>query len=206
MGARGPLASKGTVITPVKPLKIHLVAAALPPALDGIGDYSARLAAELAQIASVKVLTAQPDPAAIPGVTVETVFSVQNPRSVWNLARQIEADPPDWVLLQYNPFSYGKWGLNLPLPLAMRRIKRRCPATKIAVMVHETFVPFGVNWKFRVMTLWQRPQFAVLSRTADVLFFSVDAWAQTFWEEVSRQARPSSARRLQYPACADHPR
>ncbi len=161
-------------------MKIHLVAAALPPELDGIGDYSARIAAELAKTASVKVLTTQANPAAIPGVTVETVFSAADPRSVWNLARQIAADPPDWVLLQYNPFSYGKWGLNLHLPLVMRQIKRRCPGTKIALMVHETFVPFGVNWKFRVMTLWQRPQFAVLSRTADALFFSVDAWAQTF--------------------------
>lgn len=161
-------------------MKIHLIAAALPPALDGIGDYTARIAAELAHSATVTVLTAQADPEPIPGVVVETVFAADHPRSVWNIARCIEADPPDWVLLQYNPFSFGRWGRNLHLPLVLRRIKRLCPGVRIAVMVHETFVPFGVNWKFRVMTLWQRPQFALISRTADVLFFSVEAWAKTF--------------------------
>ena len=84
------------------------------------------------------------------------------------------------MLLQYNPFSFGRWGRNLHLPLVLRHIKRRRPSVRVAVMVHETFVPFGVNWKFRVMSLWQRPQFAVIARTADVLFFSIDAWAKTF--------------------------
>ena len=161
-------------------MRVHLIAAALPPALDGIGDYTALVAAELARSATVTILTAQANPEPIPGVAIETVFSASEPRSVWNLARHIKAAPPDWVLLQYNPFSYGQWGLNLHLPLVIRQIQRRHSGTKIAVMVHETFVPFGVNWKFRVMSLWQRPQFAVLSRAADVLFFSVDAWAETF--------------------------
>ena len=44
-----------------------MIAAALPPQLDGIGDYSARVAAELAHSAEVTVLTGAPDPDPIPG-------------------------------------------------------------------------------------------------------------------------------------------
>ena len=161
-------------------MRVDIIAAALPPQLDGIGDYTARFAVELAHSAAVTVLTAQANPAPILGVKTETVFSADDPRSVWNITRRMKADPPDWALLQYNPFSYGRWGMNLHLPLVLRQIKRRCPGVRIAVMVHETFVPFGVNWQFRVMSLWQRPQFGVISRTADVLFFSIDPWAKTF--------------------------
>ena len=161
-------------------MKIHIIAAALPPRLDGIGDYTALLAAELAHSATVTVLTAQTDPDPIPGVMVETVFAANEPRSVWNIARAVAADPPDWVLLQYNPFSYGKWGCNLHLPLMLALLKKRLPGVRIAVMAHETFVPLGVSRQFMVMTLWQRPQFAVLSRTADALFFSIEAWAKPY--------------------------
>ena len=161
-------------------MKIHIIAAALPPRLDGIGDYTALLAAELAHSATVTVLTAQTDPDPIPGVKVETVFAADKPRSVWNIARAVAADPPDWVLLQYNPFSYGKWGCNLHLPLMLALLKKRLPGVRIAVMAHETFVPLGVSRQFMVMTLWQRPQFAVLSRTADALFFSIEAWAKPY--------------------------
>ncbi|MGI4790762.1 MAG: glycosyltransferase family 4 protein [Janthinobacterium lividum] len=161
-------------------MNIHIITAALPPELDGIGDYSAQIAAQLARTSTVKVLTAQESPAAIPGVAIETVFSISKPRSVWNLVQRIAAEPPDWVLLQYNPFSFGRWGLNLHLPLVMRQIKQRCPNVRVAVMAHETFVPFRVNWKFWVMSLWQRPQFALMSHTADILFFSIESWAQVY--------------------------
>ena len=126
------------------------------------------------------MLTAQTDPDPIPGVTVETVFAADKPRSVWNIARAVAADPPDWVLLQYNPFSYGKWGCNLHLPRMLTQLKKRHPGIRIAVMAHETFVPLGVTWQFQVMSLWQRPQFAALSRLADALFFSIEAWAKPY--------------------------
>ena len=50
-------------------MKIHIIAAALPPQLDGIGDYSALLAAELARCVEVTLLSgAGPDATCIPGV------------------------------------------------------------------------------------------------------------------------------------------
>ena len=154
----------------LRDLKIHIIAAALPPQMDGIGDYTALLATELAHSATVTVLTASKTPDAIRRVGIQTVFSVQEPRSVWNLAEHISTDKPDWVLLQYNPFSYGRWGLNLHLPEVIHTIKQK---TKIAVMVHETFTPI-FNLQSAVMNLWQRRQFQRLGDCADVLFYSTE--------------------------------
>ena len=160
-------------------MKIHIIAAALPPQLDGIGDYTAQLAAELARSATVTVLTGAPAPDPIPGVRVETVFAADDPRSVWNLTARIAAEPPDWVLLQYNPFSYGRWGLNLHLPRVMRRIKRDAPGTRFALMVHEPFVPI-ISPQFAVMATWQRWQLWALGQCADCVFFSIDPWVTRF--------------------------
>ncbi len=112
-------------------------------------------------------------------IPVTEGFSLEDRGSVAGMLRRIEAERPDWVLLQYNPFSYGRQGLNLQLPLAIARMKRRQPGIRFALMAHEPFVPL-TSWKFAVMTLWQRWQLWSLGRSADVLFFSIDPWARRF--------------------------
>jgi glycosyltransferase involved in cell wall biosynthesis len=49
----------------------------------------------------------------------------------------------------------------------------------VALMVHEAFVPL-LDWKCAVMTTWQRCQLWMLGRNADLIFFSVEAWARRF--------------------------
>jgi glycosyltransferase involved in cell wall biosynthesis len=160
--------------------KITIIAAGLPPKLDGIGDYTANLAAELTKQCDVTVLTAYAEELwPIPGVVIKPVFTKANRASVKNIAVEIKSDPPDWVILQYNPFAYGKWGLNLFLPAAVAQIKRDCPQTRFALMVHEPFVPV-LDIKHAIMTIWQRWQLWSLGRSADVVFFSIDPWVKKF--------------------------
>src|SRR5579871_3033725 len=155
-------------------MKVHLIAAALPPQLDGIGDYSALLASELTRHATVTILSgAGPNAAPIPGVRIVSAFSAAAPATVRGIAAEVRRDPPDWIVLQYNPFCYGKWGLNLHLPLTLRRLRRELPQTRLAVMIHEPFVPL-INWKFVVMSAWQRWQLRSLARTADLGFGSIE--------------------------------
>ena len=158
-------------------MKIDLISSALPPALDGIGDYTAHLAAQLAASVQVKVLTGRAHPwDALPGVEVVSAFDSKCPATFSALATRLAADPPDWVLLQYNPFSYGRWGLNLRLPQVLRSVRRGGFGTKFALMVHEPFVPV-LDWKHAAMTTWQRWQLWQLGRSADVIFFSIEPWA-----------------------------
>jgi hypothetical protein len=168
-------------------MKVHLVHPALPPKLDGIGDHTACLAAELSRRGiQVKVATGQdPQPNQVPGVSIDQVFAVERnssvakARSVPRLMSFLQTDAPDWLLLQYNPFSYGRWGLAPYLPLVVRSIKRHLPRIKIALMVHEPFVPIE-SWKFAIMTTWQRWQLWMLGRSADVVLFSIGPWANRF--------------------------
>jgi glycosyltransferase involved in cell wall biosynthesis len=162
-------------------MTIDLIFPRLPPALDGIGDHTARLAGALAtQGSSVRVLTAQEDADPVPGVTVERgAFGIAPPYEVRGLRAAVRRDPPDVLVLQYNPFSYGRWGFNPWLPEVMRTLQREHPRLRLVVMMHEPFVPV-TDWKFALMTIWQRWQFWRLGRTADLLLCSIDAWVTRF--------------------------
>src|SRR5205823_11906987 len=106
-------------------------------------------------------------------------FAPSRRRSVLGLVKRIAERQPDWVILQFNQFSFGRWGLNPLLPLALKRIKRRCPQTRLGVMFHEDFVP-PITWKFRIMRIWQKWPFKSIGRTADVVFFSISPWVTRY--------------------------
>jgi len=167
-------------------MKITIIAGAMPPRFDAIGQYSAIIARRLALLGcQVRVLTTQlPNNSEhgfdqIPGVTIDPAFTVDSPSGVRPILAAIEADKPDCVLLQYNPFQYGKWGLNLELPALMRNMKRRFPRICLATMVHETFVP-AITPQFVVMGLWQRAQFFQLGWASDIVFISIDPWVKAY--------------------------
>ena len=161
-------------------MNIALAYPAFPPALDGIADYSACLAAELSKRTQVSVLTGEGQvPTQIPGVSIDEAFSIARPQSVRRLMYAVRRVAPDWLILQYNPWSYGRWGLNLYLPPVVRSIKQHLPRIKIALMVHEPFVSVE-SWKFAIMTTWQRWQLWMLGRSADLVLFSIEPWTNRF--------------------------
>jgi glycosyltransferase involved in cell wall biosynthesis len=161
-------------------MRIDLVFPKLPPALDGIGDHTARLAEALtAGGAEVRVLTAQEEADPIPGATVEKAFSMERRRGVHGVLAAARRHPPDWLVLQFNQFSYGRWGLNPHVPLMVRRLERQQPGVRVAVLFHEDFVPV-TNWRFAAMTCWQRAQFWGLGRQADLALFSIAPWVQQY--------------------------
>ena len=160
-------------------MRLNLLFPVLPPTLDGIGDHTARLSAALAEHAEVRVLTAQEAWDPIPGVGVRKAFSFPPRRGVLEIADAVQADPPDWLFVQFNQFSYGRWGLNPFLPLALWQVKRRIPELRIAVMFHEDFLPVN-SWKNAIMTTWQRAQFWALGTLADHVFFSIEPWVKQY--------------------------
>jgi glycosyltransferase involved in cell wall biosynthesis len=160
-------------------LTVDIIFPVLPPALDGIGDHTAQFARALAPHADVRILTAQPDAAPITGVTIESVFSTASRRDITAVADAIAASPPDVLLLQFNQFSYGRWGLNPYLPWTLQRIKRAHPQLCLAWMAHEDFVP-PTSWKYMIMRQWQRWQFKRLGALSDLVFFSIEPWAQRY--------------------------
>ena len=79
------------------------------------------------------------------------------------------------VILQYNPFSFGRWGFAPRLAIDMICSRRRRPQVRRAVMVHEAFVPIE-SFKTLLMGAWQRFQLRALLRAADVVMVTTSSW------------------------------
>jgi glycosyltransferase involved in cell wall biosynthesis len=163
----------------IQPPRICIISPALPPKLDGIGDYTALLSRQLVSLGiSPTILTdEQVESDAIDGVRILRTFDPDLPGTNWKLVESISAANPDWILVQYNPFGFGRRGLNLHLYRVLARLKQVLPATRLAVMFHETYVP-PVNVRMAVMAVWQRWQFRRIGRAADLMFFSIYPWAE----------------------------
>jgi len=86
---------------------------------------------------------------------------------------------PDWLVIQYNPFSYGRWGWNPHLAPTVEAIKQKYPSIKLALLVHEISPPL-LNWRLALMNIWQRAQLRALGRNVDFVFFCIASWERSF--------------------------
>ena len=81
-----------------------------------------------------------------------------------------------WVLLQYNPFSYGRAGFAPSLVHDVMRLRRRA-RVPLAVMVHEAWIDIH-DAKSAAIGLWQRVQLRAVLRLADRVMTSTEALAR----------------------------
>jgi glycosyltransferase involved in cell wall biosynthesis len=81
------------------------------------------------------------------------------------------------VLIQYNPFMYGKWGFAPWLPADLLRLKPARRRLRVALMVHEPYVPM-TGWKWLLMGAWQRVQLEAARLGVDTVFASTEAWTR----------------------------
>ena len=167
-------------------MRLGLVSAAYPPDLDGIGDYTWWMARALAISDDVEkpvvVFTRDgSDHKASPGVKVSEFFNPQRAKTVSRLLASLEREdrdeerPLDWLVLQYNPFSWGRRGYCPWVPSTLRRLRQSGSATRLAVMFHETTIPKW-PWRFSLMFAWQYPIFRNVCRIADMAFVSTTRW------------------------------
>jgi glycosyltransferase involved in cell wall biosynthesis len=134
------------IAPPLGATRIRIVCGSRRSEVDGIRDYAERLASGL---------TAE-------GLDVE----VDHERP--------DARPADVILLNYNPFSYGRWGFAPRLAARVRRARRR--KSLVCLIVHESYVP-PLNWRWALMGAWQRLQLRMLHRHADLIFTPVEPLA-----------------------------
>jgi glycosyltransferase involved in cell wall biosynthesis len=74
------------------------------------------------------------------------------------------------VFLQYNPFSYGRWGVAPWLPVQLRRLHRGS-GVRVLVMVHEAFVA-PLRSRHHLLRAAQRLQLRAILREADLAYCS----------------------------------
>ena len=136
-------------------------------AVDGIRDYTDRLVGELARrslaVSQLRLPTGAPR------------------RASWPLlAPRLDAlGPGTAVVLQYSPFCYGRRGFAPWLPADLMRLRARRRRPRLAVMIHEPYVPID-SWRSAAMGSWQRLQLGSLRLAADTVFASIEPWARKF--------------------------
>jgi glycosyltransferase involved in cell wall biosynthesis len=81
-----------------------------------------------------------------------------------------------WILLQYNPFSYGRAGFAPTLVRDVIALRRRSGA-RLALMIHEAWVDM-TSPKWTLVGVWQRAQLRALLPLADTVLTSTEALAR----------------------------
>ena len=156
-------------------MRIALLSGAFPPQFDGIGDHTWWLSQALAEQGhSVTVFTSFPSDRPEPAhVQVLPCFEAAKPQTIKAILPLLEkGDGFDWLIVQYNPFSFGNRGYAPGLITALRSV--RIP---IACIFHETFaIPLWPPWQHIVMRLWQYPQFVSLVRIGRCHFVATERW------------------------------
>jgi glycosyltransferase involved in cell wall biosynthesis len=150
----------GSTVPECAGTSLTILAAAPSEKADGIYEYTQRLVATLDGRAGVDVCCLNPR---------ETRLE--------RLAKPHPAGHQQTILLQYNPFNFGRWGFAPWLPAKLWRLKRSRSRPKIAVMVHEMYYPI-TDWRSALMGGWQRVQFFAVRVLSDVMFTSVSPWAK----------------------------
>jgi glycosyltransferase involved in cell wall biosynthesis len=157
-------------------MRIALLSGAFPPQFDGIGDHSWWLSEALAEQGhSVTVFTSlpleRPQPA---NVEVQPCFEAAKSQTIKAILPLIrKGERFDWLIVQYNPFSFGSRGFAPGLLAALRAV--RIP---IACIFHETFAMPLWPWQHIVMRLWQYPQFVALARIGRCHFPATERWSR----------------------------
>ncbi len=137
------------------------------------------LARALSKHATVRVLTADAQDVDERDVPVDAAFSAALPRGIRDLRAAVASRKPDWLVVQYNAFSYGRWGFNPFLARTLGAIRKEMPAIRLGMMVHETAPPW-LNWRLALMNLWQIHQLRAIGPHVDAVFFSIGPWLDKF--------------------------
>jgi glycosyltransferase involved in cell wall biosynthesis len=144
------------------PIRMAVLAADSDREVDGIRDYSYRL---------LSALQARDD--------VDAAIFLRPGGGGWAATNGTPWTPDraDAVVLQYNPFSFGRRGFAPGLVRDLIRLRRRRPRPVVSMMVHETYVDMK-NLRWVAMGGWQRAQMAALRAVTDVQFCSIEQWVE----------------------------
>lgn len=160
----------------------HLLAPEYPPDCGGVGDYTALVAAGLAE-AGDAVHVWYPGGATLPiarsigpRLTLHRLpdrFGAASRRAV---TAALTAEP-GILLAQYVPGAFGARGLNVPFCRWLGGMRRS--GTDVRVMFHEPFFYFGVARPWRnVFAVVQRAMAAMLLRASTRVYYSTETWTR----------------------------
>lgn len=126
-------------------MKILLAYPAHTRAVDGIRDYATQLVDQLGRDGDDAMLV-RPHRRCTLGLS---------------LIRALPRRGEMVLIVQYNPFAWGRWGIAPSLPLALALVRLRRSRVRVMMAVHEAYVPVK-DLRSLLMSAWQRAQLRIL--------------------------------------------
>lgn len=159
-------------------MKIALITARLQRC--GVGDYVLKLAdALVAQGHQVTIITGQEQAPLAPPTqaTIRAVLPNWQLAGMRALIKELSQNRPEHIFLQWVPFLYHYYGVNIWLPFTMLYLALN--KHKITTMVHEPWVPFN-TWKLCILGTLQRILLTILIFASSNVRVSIIEWTRMF--------------------------
>jgi len=137
--------------------KFYFIAPHFPPDKGGLSDHSYFLlremhAQEFFKTFDFVLVTGQKNPVVESFIQKKIVMPDWKPRSLFSLWRNIIQDRPEIVFIQYVPYMYGRFGINLFFPFFVALL-RLFTKTRIQILLHELHFPLRLRIKHMILAL-----------------------------------------------------
>ncbi len=156
-------------------MRLLLLSAHLPPAIDGVGDYSAYLAAALYRQGVQVTLGCGRQERYTPPLGVDlwpgALEQARTRAGQW--IEDLRARRCDWLVLQYVPYAFGRRGLPFFLFSLLAKVRRA--GIRVAIFFHEVHIRPEEN---RLLSVGQQWIARRLCRQADRVFTSIPYYQQ----------------------------
>lgn len=160
-------------------MKLLFICDNFPPVVDGVGDYTSHLSNQLARSGhAVSVICSRKEEivryaGTQTAVRVIPAVAAWNRQAIGTIAALADEIQPDWVILQYVPYSYNYYGTPFWLRSLASGLKAR--GYKLAVTCHEIFIDLEFSKaKYWPVALSQRLIAFALVRLADKVVVSIE--------------------------------
>lgn len=155
-------------------MKFTIITRYYHPTPDGIAHHSAYLNQHLTKLGhSVQV------------IYDDGIISLA-PKEVNLLVNKIQRQQSDWVIFQYNGYSYNRFGAPNWLSDLFKKI-HQSDKVKLCLIVHETFIRKDVGLKLKIYRYLQKRTLKIASKYADLLLTTT----HLYQEQLSELGRPS---------------
>jgi glycosyltransferase involved in cell wall biosynthesis len=149
-----------------------------PPQPGGVSDYTALVAGGLASCGDDVHVWCAPcsgTHAEVRGVTVHRELGAVTPADLRRVSQLLDRYPaPRRLLVQWVPHAYGYRSMNVGF---CRWLKKRAAAgDRVELMAHETYLPFGRNWRQLGAALVHRWMTVLILGAATRVWMSIPEW------------------------------
>lgn len=154
-------------------MRLGVIYPRLPPRVDGVGDHTLLLSSELGHRGhEVTIFHTEGSLEGTNRVSRAPLELKKGPRR-----RRMMEDlrSMDWVLIQYSPFAYSRYGIN---PLLVRLVLElaRSRSARLGLLLHETYIAPEGSMRQRILSNGQWLQMNLVVSRCHAVAASTEKW------------------------------